>query len=138
MTMTRIQPKFKGTVTKGRVVLEDRYSYIRQLARMEGKVVEVVVGPWKKARTDAQNAYYFGVVIGLLSEETGYTQDEMHESMKMMFLRVPGEGKRPDRVRSTKDLTTAEFSEYIENIKRWASMKMNVYIPDAGDVARMV
>lgn len=135
--MASIQPKFRGEVKRGKVVLDDRWAYVRHLAHLEGKRVEVIVQPWRKARSDQQNAYYWAVVISLISEETGYTSEEAHESMKMLFLRVPGEKGMPDRVKSTKDLNTAEFSEYVESIKRWAAEKLNVYIPDAGDVERM-
>jgi len=135
--VSKLVPKLFGVVKKSKVVLDDRLAYIRHLAGMEGKRVELVVHPVRKARTDNQNAYYFGVAIALIADHTGYTADEAHDAMKMMFLKVRGENGFPDRIRSTTDLSTAEFSEYVEHIKRWASTALGIYIPDAGDVMQM-
>ena len=77
-------------------------------------------------RTHWQNDYYWGGVIGksgkegtLLDSETfgGYTSDEMHEALKQRF-----------KITSTKLLTVAEFSEYIEQIVRWASSDFQVSV----------
>ena len=75
-------------------------------------------------RTHWQNNYYRGGVIGrpgvegcLLNSETfgGYTPDELHEALKQRF-----------KITSTKLLTVAEFSEYIEQIVRWAALEYQV------------
>ena len=77
-------------------------------------------------RTHWQNNYYHSGVIGrsgregtLLDSETfgGYTSDEMHEALKQRF-----------KIISTKLLTVAEFSEYIEQIVRWAALEYQVSI----------
>ena len=73
-------------------------------------------------RTHWQNNYYWKVVIGtlLLDEQfAGSTKDEMHEDLKNKF-----------KVTSTKLLTVAEFSEYLELIVRWASEWAGIRIPD--------
>jgi hypothetical protein len=89
----------------------------------------IEVKPYKPSRSDRQNRYYWGVVVRLLADHCGYTDDEMHDALKWMFLRVSS-GNKPDTVRSTKRLTTQEFEVYIETIKRWAAQDMGVYIPD--------
>ncbi len=77
-------------------------------------------------RTHWQNNYYWKGVIGrpgvegsLLDSEPfgGYTPDEMHEALKQRF-----------KITSTKLLTVAEFSEYIEQIVRWAGSEFQVPI----------
>ena len=72
-------------------------------------------------RTHWQNNYYWKVVLGKIIEDeqfAGYTKDEMHEEMKKKF-----------KVLSTKLLTVAEFSEYLELIVRWASEWGDIRIP---------
>ncbi len=39
-----------------------------------------------KTRTVAQNAYYWKVIIGIMSEETGYTPKECHDHLKWELL----------------------------------------------------
>lgn len=131
--MSKLLPTFRGTVKRGKIQLEDKRAYMVWLGTLEGKEIELSVYKRRKRRSKNQNSYLFGVVYAVVSETTGFTVDEVHDAMKMLFLRVHRDGL-PDTVRSTTGLTTEEFSEYIENIKRWASEKLFCYIPDAGEV----
>lgn len=92
----------------------------------------------RNARSTALNAYYWAVVIYLLSEHTGYSDREAHREMKELhlpirFAALRGTG-RIEGVRvfegSTTDLSNDEEWEYIENIQRWAAMTLFVVIPD--------
>jgi len=80
------------------------------------------------ARSKEQNDYYWGVVVTMLSDRFGYSKDEIHEILKWKFLRAVEPGK-PDRIRSTRDITTLEAEAYYEQIRRWAAAEYNVYIP---------
>jgi hypothetical protein len=69
-----------------------------------------------------QNRYYRGVVIPLISQSTGYTNEEVHELMKKQFLskRKKVMGKFINKYKSTTKLSTEEFNEYIEKIRAFA------------------
>ena len=54
-----------------------------QLDRAKAWVVDWK--PHKHARTDAQNHALFGVAYKVLSDETGYTKDELHEAFCRKF-----------------------------------------------------
>ena len=54
----------------------------------------------------------------------------IHEELKRMFL--PKIGKL-NIVKSTSSLNTAEFTDYIENIRLWAAQELGVYIPDPNE-----
>lgn len=41
--------------------------------------------PYRKTRTDAQNHALYGVAYRVLSDETGYTKDELHEAFCRKF-----------------------------------------------------
>ena len=131
--MGKLLPTFRGTIKRGKIQLENKTAYLCWLGSLEGKEVELTVYKRRKRRSKSQNQYVWGIVYEVISESTGYTTDEVHEAMKMLFLRVHRDGL-PDTVRSTSDLTTAEFSDYVDKIKRWASEKLGCYIPDAGEV----
>lgn len=78
----------------------------------------------KKIRSPLQNRYYWGVFLPHLTE-TGYTVEELHELFKKMFLskqkRLSKFGRRGIQVtRSTTELSTVEFEEYIDKIRAFA------------------
>lgn len=129
-----ITKRHLGTVQKGKFKPHDAKAFRMAFYVCEGKEVAVTVTKYRKSRSDNQNRYLWGVVYKLVSESTGYTVDESHAAMKMLFLRVLGDGKKPDTVRSTKSLTTTEFEEYTENMRRWAAVEIGTFIPEPNEV----
>ncbi len=124
-----ITPVFQGAVNKGVLQVEARFNVY--LASLEGQKVEVVVRKYRATRSNQQNRYYWGVVVQVLSEFTGFTPDEMHTALKEKFLgveRVSGLLK----IRSTASLTTDEFVQYVNQIVLWAAEQLSVYIPSPG------
>lgn len=78
-------------------------------------------------RSLPENAYYHSVVVGILSEELGYTTWEMHELLKQIFL-----GKKLNIIinnnveevwiaGSTAKLTIPEFEKFLEDVRIWAA-----------------
>ncbi len=57
----------------------------------EGKEIEVVVKSRQKDRSNNQNKYYWGVVVFLLSENLGFSSDEVHDYLRFKFLSTRGE-----------------------------------------------
>ena len=123
-----------------RAVVEDEYK-IRILNRdsfdkflnnfEEGTILEIVVKEIEN-RTQLQNSYYWGQVIGSPSKEgslmsnemfQGYTKQELHEALKEKF-----------EVKSTAGMEQEEFTEYINKIIRWAAEFADMYIKEPEDV----
>ena len=69
-------------------------------------------------RSAKQNSYYW-MIVDLLSEELGYTNQEMHLAIKTQF-----------NIKSTKELEKKEFSDFIERLIRWSAIELNVVVPD--------
>lgn len=129
-------PKFFGTIQFGRLSLEDQDAYDGYLLSLEGEV-EVVVRKRSKQRTLNQNQYYWGVVVRLIADETGHSSDEIHEMLKMMFLKdlIEIKGDMYETIKSSSSLDTRGFSkDYIDRIKFWALDKLNLIIPEADSV----
>lgn len=89
-------------------------------------------------RSNPQNRYYFGVCVDLISEHTGFTQEEVHEILKHKFLakRVLLAQEYVDITKTTTELSTSEFKHYIEQIQRWASMELSIVLPDPNEKAK--
>lgn len=83
-------------------------------------------------RTDAQNRYYWGVVIPTLSNSFGISRDDIHEFLKDKFL--PSQEyfvlTRQKKLSSTTAQTIDEMSSYLEKTIKFAA-EQGVIIPDA-------
>lgn len=77
-------------------------------------------------RSNPQLRYYFGVVLDMISEELGYELEECHFLMVGMFLKPMGK-------ETTKGLTTQDFCNYLDKIRRWAIIKHQINIPEPNE-----
>ena len=127
-----MNPIFRATVQKGKVVFHNVDLFNGFLISLEGKDVDVTVKKKKKTRSNPQNAFYWGVVIKLLCETTGYNDDEMHNALKMLFLQ--DRSRKIPTLRSTTTLSTMEFEDYLEKIRIWASTELSCNIPLPNEV----
>lgn len=127
-----MNPIFIGKIENSRLVLDNPERFTQYLSTLNKKIVRVIVEKIKKPRTRKENRYYWGVVIKLLCETTGYIDNEMHDALRMLFLRDTD--KKIPTLRSTTALTTIEFEEYLEKIRQWAMEKLNCYIPLPNEV----
>jgi len=90
----------------------------------------------KKPRSNSQNSYYWGVVIDILGNELGYPPQNMHDALRLEFLSKPDDKTGLMKVASTTDLNTKQMEDYLEGIRRWASIELGIYIPNPGEVDR--
>jgi hypothetical protein len=130
-------PVFSGIVDgKGRMKLDDPPALARHIATLTNRPIELTVKQKRSQRSTRQNAYWWGVVIPLLSEHLGYDKNEMHEALKYKFLRLDAE---PDanglvRMRGTSTLNTKEMTDLIEEVITWAGAEFGVVIPLPNEV----
>ena len=124
---------FKAVVEEGyKVRILNREGFDKFLNEFEeGTMLELVVKEIEN-RTQLQNSYYWGQVIGSPSKEgslmsnemfQGYTKQELHEALKEKF-----------EVKSTAGMEQEEFTEYINKIIRWAAEFADMYIKEPEDV----
>ena len=85
----------------------------------------------KLTRSQKQNKYMWGVVYKTISNDLGYTADEIHQLMAEKFLSYKKKGKT--FVLSTTTLNTKEMEGYLEDVRRFASMELSCFIPLPGE-----
>lgn len=124
-------PVFHGEIHEGRISLFRKADFAERIHSLEGKRVELVLRAHKAKRSNNQNAYYWAAHVASFAKHCGYTPEEMHEAFKWMFLRRH-EGQFPT-VRSTSELNTREFTEYLEKIELLAA-ENGVFIPRPGEI----
>ena len=126
-------PILYGKVRNGKLKLDAPQGYLVELSKLEGQRIELTIRKERNLRSLSQNKYYWGVIIEILSDHFGYEKEEMHEALKFKLLK-----KHEDTdlvtVGSTAKLSTAEFTEYIDEIIRWASTDDQVVIPSADSI----
>ena len=67
-----------------------------------------------------------------------YSSQDVHDYMKYKFLKEPVVNEDTgevlyERINSTTDLSTAEFNNYIEVVRKWAAENLDIYIPDPNE-----
>jgi len=129
-----MNPVFSGKIEQGKVKLDSPNRYLVQISRLEGQRIEVVLRKQKVERSNQQNSYYWGVIIEILKNHTGYTKDEMHEALKEKFLSAIPDEHGLKKIRSTAKLNTTEFEEYLDKVRMLAAQNLNCYIPLPNEV----
>jgi len=97
--------------------------------------LEVIIKTYRKKKSWEQDKYLHGVVYKIISDFTGYTEDELHDLLKPQFLepKIVEVGGFRSKVYSTKGKDTKEMAEFTEKVCRWAAMELGVYIPKPGE-----
>jgi len=136
---------FTGVIKNGIFIPSslDAQKYKEFISRNEGKYCKISIVREHGIRSVQQNKYLWGVVYKTIAEEIGEDDvDNIHEQMSLMFngkkIKVwdetTGEIKETKIPGNTSSLTTVEFEQYIEKIRRWASKFLGIYIPLPNEV----
>ena len=124
--------KLRATINGGKLHFKNDMLFREIMQDMDGKLVEVSIDPWYKDRTNNQKSYYWGVVIKYLCDHTGYDKDEMHNALKDRIASVVDEDTGLRRIESTASMSTERFTEYVDDVARWAASFLGVNIPPPG------
>lgn len=128
---------------KVRTKIENGKALNAQLLReaillFNGEEVVITFEKLKRKRSNAQNAFYWGVVLPLITayiRELGNEWNDIdgHNYLKSLYLKetipVGDDGEFIERIKSTSSLDTVEWEVYIENIRLWAADILAYRIP---------
>ncbi len=121
-------PIFYGKIENGKLELFKPDLFKMYYQSLEG-LVGLTIRKKGKIRSVPQNSYYWSVVVNILANELGYDMpDDIHYELRRMFLKE-SDIKGLIKSRSTTKLSTKEFEEYLEKIRRWAATEQNIQIP---------
>lgn len=142
-------PVFRGKVAPGceGISYDSVQELINQKKHLQsigvGQPVEVIIRKPRKHRSNNQNAYYWGVVIDILSKHFGYEPEEMHDALLYEFSKdsskpisyeFEGERHIMHGVKRTSSMSTVEFEDYCARIRRWAVQNYGVRILEPNEV----
>lgn len=118
----------------------DKRMVLRRIGTLSG-LWRLELMPYRARRTDAQNRYYWGVLVAafrdyLNQQDYEITRaEQVHELLKCKLLTVdvanPATGEIiGQRVRSTTELSVEEFTDYVERARAWLLDFFGIIVPD--------
>jgi hypothetical protein len=127
----------------GALFIKNKELYLQELSTLqEDKEYTIVIRVKRKPRSNGQNRYYWGVVVPLVLrglKHAGFnvhSKEDAHDIIKFKFLKINIEndsGEFMESFKSTKEMSTSEFKDFIEHLQIWASEYLNVYIPSPNE-----
>ena len=90
--------------------VEKVLSWLKDLSDWTYEIVK-----FKKDRTSQQNRYLRWVVYKTIADFTGYDTNYIHQQLGQLFL-VDYQTYKNPYIKSTAELTTQEFGEYVDKI----------------------
>lgn len=122
----------------GHLQMRNRQRFETAMRQFRDGEVIVTVERAHATRSEAQNAYYFGVVLKYLHDYTEQGVDDLHEYCKhrfnakvLMLCDKDGVIVGEERVgQSTAKLNKLTFGEYVERVRQWMRDDLGVVTPD--------
>tara|TARA_R110000868_G_scaffold350640_1_gene611890 strand:+ start:330 stop:776 length:447 start_codon:yes stop_codon:yes gene_type:complete len=133
---------FNSKVLNGKLV-SNRKPLNDFIATFEGKEITITVAKKKKKRSNPQNSFYWGVVVpivkdGLKGNGILANTEQTHELLKNRFLKIDLANEDTGEVlfqsvKSTSELTTSQFMEYLAEIQQFSAEFLGVQIPEPNE-----
>lgn len=134
--------QIRTSVTNGKLT-RNRNLILEAINSYEGKDVLITFEKIKKKRSNQQNAFYWGIVIVIIKsclKSTGnnLSENDVHDLLRLKFLKETiaikeDTGEVIERVKSTTELSTSQFMDYIAEIQQFAAEYFDVIIPDPNE-----
>ena len=120
-----------GTIKNVKLILNNERTFNDNLNIFEGEEIEIRIKVRTNNRTIEQNSLYWKW-INIMSEETGFTKEEMHELIKYKFLKrtsINNNGVEEVKLKSTTSLTVKEFTKLMDDVLYWSNNTLNINLP---------
>src|SRR3954470_23574487 len=75
-----------GEILDGRLKIDERDRMIEEVSQWPNGPIEITFERLVATRSHRANAYYWGVVSKGIAGHTGHTPEEVHDTLKLMFL----------------------------------------------------
>jgi hypothetical protein len=106
------------------------------LKRRKPGPIQIEITPVRAETSTQQIRYYRGVVLRMIAEHAGEDDDSMHEMLlqelapKLVLKSTVDRRKRKKRPKRSKDMTTIEFTQFIDKARAFGLSFYGLNIPD--------
>lgn len=129
----KIKPIFLATGKNGEVRIHKKDKFVQFVQGLGDGIIEITAQKRRRTRSLEQNAYYWAVIIPIVSDWMGENDFEVtHDILKSRFNEKRNR-KGHKYVGSTTKMTTTEFMEYLDKIIKWCA-ENSIIIPPANSV----
>ena len=123
---------YYSNVKDGKLQKNVRVQIANELREFEGKRVEIKIQKLKSVRSHQQNRLWW-LYMTIISKDTGYTKDEIHEICKMKFLKkskvIEKTGEIMEYLGSTAELNKMDFADMVSELIRWSAESLDIILP---------
>jgi len=117
------------------VSAQDAASALRErLSGFGDALVDITIDKHTNKKSNRQNRYFRGVVVPIIANYTGYTEEEALGVIKARwFTDTLDDGETIVRSTRNSDWTTAAWEAKMEQIRRDVMIMWDVYIPEPNE-----
>ena len=120
-----------GIIKDGKMILNNRDKFIKELTQFEGKEIVIKIIERNNNRTKDQNSLLWSW-ISILANSTGYTKEEMKELIQVKFLqreRLDADGYTETYIKGTSTLSKQEFNDLMNQVSYWSNNTLSISLP---------
>ena len=113
------------------MILNNKNQFLQELNQFEGKEIVIKIIERNNNRTKDQNSLFWSWVA-ILSDNTGYTKEEMKELIQVKFLqreRLDSDGYTETYIKGTSTLSKKEFNDLMNDISYWSNTTLQITLP---------
>jgi hypothetical protein len=121
----------------------NRNLLIDAIQSFEGKEISITIEKAKKQRSNQQNRFYYGCILPIVKsclKEAGHilNDESVHDLIKLKFLKETlfineATGEVVERIKSTTELSTSQFMDFLAEINNFTQEYFNVTLPSPND-----
>jgi len=113
------------------MILNNKNQFLQELNQFEGKEIVIKIIERNNNRTKDQNSLFWSWVA-ILSDNTGYTKEEMKELIQVKFLqreRLDADGYTETYIKGTSTLSKKEFNDLMNEVSYWSNSTLQITLP---------
>lgn len=134
--------QIRTSVTNGKLT-RNRNLILDAINSYEGRDLLISFEKPKKQRSNGQNRFYYGVVLPIVKsclKNAGHVLsiEQTHDLIKLKFLKETlfineSTGEVVERIKSTTELSTSQFMEFLFEINQFTMEYFNTSIPEPNE-----
>lgn len=131
--------KWRATVTAtGTLEVAEHLLWREFLEKFRGSLVVLTIKKWHPQRSLAQNRRHFGLLMDLAGQVLSmgrpipFTEHQVHDLLCRVFIGEEETELGPIR-KSSSDLDTKEFGEWMDKVAHWLWHDHKIVIPERGE-----